>query len=138
MLPPPFNIVLIPLVLLSPIPALTRKYGMFVAKSIFWIENLFLLVLFGIYLVMLDILIYPKILYQISKLKSSLVKRFCFISIWMVMGVFYLVCLNINDLAYLIGIFFMEKSTAYSKESHESGKSHIHKFQIYKEAIRAV
>ena len=58
--PPPLNFLLVPMLILSPWRHAVQWYGQFVMKTTFWIENIFLVVFFFLYMLAHDPLIILK------------------------------------------------------------------------------
>lgn len=78
-------------------------YGQYFSKFMYWIENLLMMVFFGVYLCLLLPIIYVKMLYHLFK-NTKLLNFIWAGALWIVFGAILLPCYVIKDLVYFIKI----------------------------------
>ena len=61
--PPPLNFILVPLLIFAPSKKLTKKVSQYFVNIVFWIENVFFILLYFFYFVALDPIIMAKMYY---------------------------------------------------------------------------
>jgi len=121
--PPPMNFFLIPLIFVIPSRKWTKKISKFIAYTVFWFENIFVIMAFFFYLVVHNPLIMFKIHFQImTKIEGFFNKLFYFV-VWTFGGMFYLVFVNLVDTCMLINILCVDNSLVYDQSEDERSKS---------------
>jgi hypothetical protein len=61
--PPPLNFILAPLLLVAPSKKMTKKVSQYFVNVVFWIENIFFIMLYFFYFLALDPIILTKMYY---------------------------------------------------------------------------
>ncbi len=138
LLPPPLNYLLLPLILISPFPKLMRKCSTFFKQFIFWIENLFLVIAYLLYFMMLSPYIYIKKLFLIiTKIKGFLVILTYAVG-WIFIGPFYLIYTNFTDVITLISILCLKQNDLVDMNLEEKHRYDIYSLVIYKDLNSAL
>jgi hypothetical protein len=136
--PPPLNIFLVPLVLVSPSRTLTRKLGRFISYFFFWGENVLLVICFFAYLVLHDPLIVFKTLYQILTKIDGLSYKLTYSLGWLITGFPYLLYVNFIDTVMLCKILCLVNSVIFVHGEEERNKNEAFTFYVNRNVIRAI
>lgn len=135
--PPPLNIFLLPLIIMSPNKKTAKSISNYLGYLFFWIENIFVIGFFLIYLIGIDLIIFVKTYYQILKIDGFTNKLF-YTFIWTLLGIFYLLYINLVDTCTMFNILCFERSISFEHEEDEKRKIERHKFYIYRDCVRAI
>jgi hypothetical protein len=95
--PPPLNFLLLPLILVSPSRVLVKRVARHIDKGFFWFVNIFVIVVFFLYMLAHDPLILVKIQYQIITKIDGLHMKAYYLGVWTIFGFLYLIYINMLD-----------------------------------------
>eukprot|EP01022_Parablepharisma_sp_SALTPOND_P028745 TRINITY_DN71617_c1_g1_i1.p1 TRINITY_DN71617_c1_g1~~TRINITY_DN71617_c1_g1_i1.p1 ORF type:complete len:856 (+),score=72.73 TRINITY_DN71617_c1_g1_i1:1335-3902(+) len=106
----------------------------FVSHIIFWLENLFLLACYAIYLAILIPILYIKILVNIFVAPTRPMKRLLTAAVWLIASPVVLLCCYVRDLLILISSLTKNHATSYeSTHSWLQNKDNIRSRKMLQE-----
>ena len=135
--PPPLNFILAPLLLVAPSKKMTKKVSQYFVNVVFWIENIFFIILYFFYFLALDPIILTKMYYQFAKMEGK-IQKLIYMVFWTLFGFFFLLYFNVIDTCMLVNILCLENSVVYDQNEDEKVKLERHKFYIYRDIYRGM
>ena len=136
--PPPLNFVLIPLIFVAPWRGMTKRVSQWITYSVFWLENMALVLIFVVYMIAHDPLIMVKTYYQISTKIDGFFSKLYYLTGWTLAGLIYLLYVNILDTCMLMNILCLENSIIFDQGEEERTKSEKMTFYINRNAMLAI
>lgn len=136
--PPPLNFLLLPLVLVAPSRRAVQRIGPLLTYAFFWVENVLLLVVFFLYMLAHDPVIYVKTLFQITTKIDGLGRKLAYLTGWTVLGFAYLIWVNLADTGMLVNILCLENSVVFDQGEEERHKQEQIHFHIHRNVVRAL
>lgn len=103
--PPPLNFIILPMLFLTPSRAWIKKASEFYTYLTFWMENVFLIIMFILYVLALDPFIIVKTYFQILTKIEGVCNKIGNFLVWTFIGIFYLLFVNLYDTCMLINVF---------------------------------
>lgn len=102
--PPPLNFIIIPLLIFTPSPETMKKTSEVMSHIYFWLENVFLILGFLIYFLLLTPFIYFRLLFSIISKIPGIKQKIFYSLCWLIFGILYLIYNCLIDICIFINI----------------------------------
>ncbi len=135
--PPPLNFLTAPLLIFSFSQKTLKKMTGYFMSFAFWMENIFLIIVFFFYMFAHFPLIMLKTYFQLTKI-NGFFSKLGYMLLWTFFGIIFLFYISIVDTCMLMNILCLDNSIVFDHGEEEKIKLERHKYYIYRDIVRAI